>query len=164
MNRQRLLIFVDSNILIEGFLFPRHTASAVIVLAANKQIDLVTCNLVVEDVEKELLERATAANDYELVDAWGKFLEEIRLQRLPDPPIKLVKETRAKYLGVMRHLADIPVLASAIEVGPDLILSDNTEHFNVKVSERCGITIWSTEEFVHNMVTGTLKEKLRSAK
>lgn len=164
MNKDRLLLFVDCNVLIESLLLPMHAATAIAILAANKHVDLVTCALVVEDVEKEILDRCSQANNLELIDAWTTFKQQIRLRVIPDPPLDLVKETRDKYLGIMRHQADIPVLASAIEIGPDLVLSDNTEHFNILVSERSGIPMWSCVEFIHNMVTGTIKEKLKGTK
>jgi predicted nucleic acid-binding protein len=160
MSKNRLLAFVDSNVLIEAFFVPLHPACAIAILAANKQLDLVTCSLVVDDVEKEILERATERDDYDLIDAWAKFLTEIRLRKMPDPPASLVRDTLHNYLGVMRHQADIPVLASAIETGAHVILSDNSEHFNPKVSERCGIPIWTCEEFLAGLITGTIKEKL----
>jgi len=164
MTKNRLVVFVDSNVLIAALFIPMHPANAIAVLAANRQIDLVTCELVVEDVEKEILEQTTKANNIELIDVWTKFLETIRLRVIPNPPTNLVKETYDKYLGVMRHQADIPVLASAIEIGPDLVLSDNTEHFNAQVSERSGIPIWSCQEFLTNMVTDSIKEKLQARK
>lgn len=164
MSKNRLLVFVDCNVLIEALFVPLHPACAIAILAANKQLDLVTCSLVVDDVEKEILERASEKNDYDLIDAWTKFVSEIRLKTLPDAPAELVKETFHKYMGVMRHQADIPVLASAIEIKPNLILSDNSEHFNEKVSERCGIAIWTCEEFLAELITGTVKEKLGIAK
>jgi hypothetical protein len=80
MSKTRLLVFVDCNVLIESLFIPMHPANAIAVLAANKQIDLVTCALVVEDVEKEILERATAKNDLGVIDDWSKFKEQIRLR------------------------------------------------------------------------------------
>lgn len=161
MRKNRLLVFVDCNVLIEAFFVPLHPACAIAILAANKQVDLVTCSLVIDDVENVILERASEKDDdYDLIDAWTKFLVAIRLRKMPDPSADLVKDTFHRYLGVMRHQADIPVLASAIEIQPNLILSDNSEHFNEKVSERCGLAIWTCEEFLSGLVTGTIREKL----
>jgi predicted nucleic acid-binding protein len=157
MSKSKLLIFVDCNVLIEGFLMPLHSAGGIMVLAANKHVDLITCKLVVDDVDKEILERAEEKNDYELVGAWTKLLDEVRLRIVPNPEAVLVKETLDKYWGIMRHKADIPVLASAIELGPDLILSDNRTHFNDAVSERSGIQIMSCEEFLANLIAGKIQ-------
>ena len=71
-----------------------------------------------------------------------------------------IKTTFKKYLGVMHHQADIPVLASALEVEPNMILSDNREHFNDRVAERCGIRIYSAEEFLNSLITGAIREQL----
>lgn len=136
---------------------PLHSAGGIMVLAANKQVDLITCKLVVDDVEKVILEQAAKKNDYESVEAWTKLLEEIRLRIMPDPEANMVKETLNKCWGIMRHKADIPVLASAIELGPDLILSDNRTHFNDAVSERSGIQIFSCEEFLANLIAGKIQ-------
>jgi len=161
MSKDRLLAFIDCNIVIESLFVPMHPAGAIAVLAANKHVDLITCQLVVEDIEKEILDRAQKAGNLDTIDTYAKFLKEIRLKIMPDPPIELVKETFKKYLGIMRHQADIPVLASAIEIGPHLILSDNTEHFNASVSERSGIAIYSSEGFLQGLMSGNLKERLK---
>lgn len=161
MSKNRLLIFVDCNILIEGFLHPLHPAQGVVVMAANRRIDLITCRLVVSDTENVIIEESQQKNDYQLLEAWLEFCKHIRLKIMPDPPANLVKDTYVKYMGIMKHVTDIPVLSSAIELGPDLILSDNVEHFNDKVSERCGITIWSSTEFLGNLAAGLIKEKLK---
>jgi predicted nucleic acid-binding protein len=161
MTRSRVVAFVDCNILIEGFLHPLHPAQGVIIMAANKRLDLITCKKVVEDIEDVILEEAEKKNDYQLVEAWAALRKQTRLKVMPDPPAQLVEETYKKYLGVMRHADDISVLASVIELGPDLILSDNTEHFNDKVAERCGIPIWSSVQFLENLAGGLIKEKLK---
>lgn len=163
MSKNRLLLFVDCNILIEALFVPMHPAVAIALLAANKEFDLVTCALVVEDIEAEVFERVQRSGDLSLIDDWAQFKKTVRLQVVPNPPMQLVIDTKARYLAIMRHAADIPVLASAIEIGPSLILSDNTVHFNQKVAARCGLPIWSSQEFLFNLVSGTLKEKLKAS-
>ena len=155
------MAFVDCNILIEGFLRPLHPAQGVIIMAANKRLDLITCEKVIQDIEDVIIEEAENKNSYQVVEAWTALRKHTRLKVMPDPPAQLVEETYKKYLGIMRHIDDIPVLASAIELGPDLILSDNTEHFNDRVSERCGIPIWSSVQFLETLAGGLVKEKLK---
>ena len=156
MGKRRLLAFVDSNILIEGFFIPLHPAHAVMLLAADRRVDLVTCALVVQDVEDEVMQRAVQKDEYSLVTDWNDLRSAIHLRIVADPPPSLVKDVFQKYLGVMRHQADIPVLASALEIRPDWILSDNTEHFNAAVSQRCGIRISSCVEFLTSFIHGTI--------
>jgi hypothetical protein len=127
MSKSRLLVFVDCNILIEGFLYPLHPAQGVVIMAANRRIDLITCALVVKDIENAIIEESQKKNDYQVINAWLELREQSHLKVMPDPTAELVKDTYIKYMGVMKHIADIPVLASAIDLGPDLILSDNVE-------------------------------------
>jgi predicted nucleic acid-binding protein len=159
MTKERLLAFVDCNIVIESLFVPMHPANAIAVLAANKHVDLITCKLVVEDIEKEIFDRAEKTGNLDIIDAYTRLLQQIRLRIVANPPKELVKETLHKYLGIMRHQADIPVLASAIEIGPHLILSDNVEHFNPQVSERCGIAIYSSEDFLKGLMSGKLRDR-----
>lgn len=156
VTRRRPLIFVDSNVLIEAVFIPRHPAAAVAILAASKQVDLVTCELVVQDVEDEIIERCRAANDLKVIETWHKLRQETRLRVDKDPPEEVVKQTYENFMGVMRHEADIPVIASAILISPTLILSGNVEHFNEAVSERCGIPIMTCREFFDNLLRSKL--------
>ena len=74
----------------------------------------------------------------------------IRLSVIKDPEPSTVIATRDKYLGIMRHKADIPVLAAALSMNPkpQAILSGNREHFNDSVAARRGIRIYSCQEFI----------------
>lgn len=64
--------------------------------------------------------------------------------------VQTVKATYDKYIGVMRHKADIPVLAAALSMdpAPHVILSGNRDHFNEAVAQRCGVQICSCQEFI----------------
>lgn len=57
-----------------------------------------------------------------------------------------------KYLPTMRHLADIPVLAAAIEAKVEFIVSGNRKHFNPATAARAGIPMYSSSEFLAKMV------------
>jgi hypothetical protein len=78
-------------------------------------------------------------------------MRDTRLQILPNPNTDKVLTTKDEYLGVMRHKADIPVLAAALTMTPlpHVILSGNREHFNDAVAARCGIKIYSCSEFIN---------------
>jgi hypothetical protein len=64
--------------------------------------------------------------------------------------LAIVKNAYTKYIGVMRHKADIPILAAALECVPPVhvILSGNTEHFNDAVATKCGVPIGSCVQFI----------------
>ena len=106
-------------------------------------------------MEEEILSKA-AMNPKEidnLINVWQHLLTRAKLNIVNDPPLDLVLDTKKKYLALMRHLADIPVLASAIEVEADLILSGNRKHFNDKTSKKCGIPIYSCQEFLRQFTS-----------
>lgn len=152
----RPYLFVDSNVLIEALFEPFHPAGAIIALVLSKQVRLVTCHQVIEDVENEILDRCHTANNIELIDTWAKFLDNIKIQVEPDATQEEARITYQNYMGIMRHSADIPILAVAIRFRPAVILSGNREHFNDSVGERCGITILSCREFFSKLISREL--------
>jgi predicted nucleic acid-binding protein len=145
-------LFVDSNVLIEAVFLPDSAAAIVAEMVATGVFDMVTCEQVVHDVERAILRKCASMPD-ELdtsIDRWSKLLEASRLKVLPDPAFTVVKEVYNKYIGVMRHKADIPILPAALECRPPIhvILSGNTEHFNESVATRSGVRICSCVEFI----------------
>jgi predicted nucleic acid-binding protein len=148
-------VFLDANVLIEAALVQAPPAVAIMHLAATGVLALVTCQLVIDDVEEEILDRVSINPEEvdNLISSWQQLLDRTELKIINNPSIKLVLETKKKYLASMRHLADIPVLASAIEVKADLILSGNREHFNKKTSKMCGIPIYSCHEFLRQFTS-----------
>ena len=112
-------------------------------LVAKGAFKMTTCQLVVDDAENAILKKLE--KHPEKLDAvlklWSDMIKKIDLEIMPDPEFPVVKETFDKYMGVMRHKADILFLAAALtmERPPHAILSGNREHFNDKVSERCKI-------------------------
>ena len=157
MSKKRPQVFLDSNVLIEALFEERHPAGAVISLALAKQIQLVTCQQVLDDVEAEILDRCSEANDSALIDTWDQFKNSLNMSIEPDATDDEFKESYNLYLPVMRHVADIPILAVALRCKPAIILSGNREHFNDKVEERCGIPIRSCKEFFAQLITQELK-------
>ena len=145
-------LFADSNVLIEAFLIPQSAAYVVLEMVARGVFNLATPNLCIEDTEDvimEKLEKNPAELD-QVIRSWETLKTDTRLVILPDPNAELVKSIYDQYIGVMRHKADIPVLAAALsmEPRPQVILSGNREHFNDAVANRCGIHICSCTEFI----------------
>lgn len=146
------VLFADSNVMIEALLIPNSAAYVVAEMVARGVFDLATCQICIEDTEDAIVNKLkdSPAELDDAISSWEKLKADTRLVILPDPDAAFVKEIWDKYLGVMRHRADIPVLAAAlaIEPPPHVILSGNREHFNQKVEERCGIKIFSCQEFI----------------
>jgi predicted nucleic acid-binding protein len=147
------VVFIDSNVLIEA-LIESEPALAVLDLAIIEAINLVTCQLVVADVEDEIVgQHASAPRQIDaVVETWRVMLERTKLKVHPDPALDTVLEAREKFLPTMRHLADIPVLAAAIEAKANFIVSGNRKHFNDAIAARAGIPIYSCTEFLANLV------------
>jgi len=145
------IVFVDSNVLIEALFIPDSPAALLIDLAEKRTVDLLTCEQVVQDVENAILNKlAHRLNDAdEVIELWHQMKTATRLNILTMPARKIIDQVFTKYMGVMRHQADIPVLAAALNHKPlpRAILSGNREHFNDDVSARCGIWICSCAEF-----------------
>jgi len=149
--KEPLIIFADSNFFIEA-IFISHSAAFVIAESiATGTFELATCQLCVDDVERAILSKVKDETLLEvLIKQWGKFKTDTRLSILPNPDVATVKEIYSQYIGIMRHKADIPVLASAITMIPlpIAILSNNRKHFNDAVSRKCDIPILSCIEFI----------------
>lgn len=146
------LLFADSNVLIEALLIPQSAAYIVAEVVARDVFDLATCQLCVEDTEDAIMSRLQKKPELleQVITSWEKFKTDTRLIVLDDPDAESVNATREQYLGIMRHKADIPVLAAALAMipRPQVILSGNRDHFNDAVSDRCGIRICSCQEFI----------------
>jgi len=125
------LIFVDSNVLIEGLLADYATAKAVVVFARHKKIKLVTCEQVIVDIETELIDKTSLYKEFSgILHCWEEMKEKIYLSIVPDPPEAEVLAVNKMYLPLMRHQADIPILTAALimKPQPDFILSGNRKH------------------------------------
>ena len=148
-----LLAFLDANVFIEAVLVQSPPAVSIFHLAAHNVLRLVTCKLVIEDIEEALLDKATQTKGgiEGLITVCDRLLQRSNLQVVPDPSSSLVISIKKQYLASMRHLADIPVLAAAIQTKPDLILSGNRKHFNDQVAFKCGIPIYSCTEFLTHL-------------
>lgn len=153
MTEQRVpVVFLDSNVLIQALLNSL-PALSVLDLATSRVIEVVTCQLVVRDAEREILARHSIDPEQltVVIEFWQAILERTRLRVIPDPSMEMVLECRQKFLATMRHLADIPVLAGAIEANVDIIISGNRKHFNDATAARAGIPMYSCTEFLAKM-------------
>jgi len=146
------VLFADSNVFIEALLIPQSAAYVVAEMVARGVFDIATCQICITDTEDAIVGKLGNKPDDldQAITNWEKVKTDIRLIVLEDPDSATVLATRDKYLGVMRHKADIPVLAAALSMNPapHVILSGNREHFNDAVAGRCGIKICSCQEFI----------------
>jgi hypothetical protein len=146
------VLFADSNVLIESLLIPQSAAYVVAEMVARGVFDIATCQICITDTEDAIVGKLGQKPDDldQAITNWENLKKDIRLIVLEDPDSATVLATRDQYLGIMRHKADIPVLAAALSMKPTphVILSGHREHFNDAVAVRCGIKICSCQEFI----------------
>ncbi len=145
--------FVDTNVLVEALLVKTMSALAVMDLASRQQLVLATCEIVRHEFDKEILKRASRDGESldDLLSARQELITRIGLQIHPNAPDEKVLAAWRLLLPTVRHAADIPVIASAIEVQPNLILSGNRKHFNNRAAAKIGIPIFSCGELLDRM-------------
>jgi len=132
-------VFLDSGVLLEGIFAPWSVSRALLILGRSGAFRIVLAEVVREEVERNLL----ACVDEDEVFAekalatYSKLLRLLRPQRVPSPDLAEV----VRYRHVIKHLADVPVLASAIRAAPDWLVTTNTRHFNESVARKTGLRI-----------------------
>ena len=149
-DRRRLRLFLDSNVLTGGLVARWGLDRAVLSLCAARVCRLVLTEIVRIEVETNLLRHASKLTSSEaglLLDDYENFLQLANSERLPLPDRVVVKASRR----IIAHEADVPVLLSAIDAGPDWLLTHNTRHFTPEVAERTGIRIATPIEFFRHM-------------
>jgi len=111
---------------------------------------LCTCQTVIDDVERAILQKLGKAPELldQFISDWQQLRQEVNLQVVPDAIPDLVRQTYNSYIALVRHKNDIPILASALTIKPYVVLSGNREHFNDKVAAKSGIPMLSCEEFL----------------
>lgn len=150
--------FVDTNVLIEALLVKTLSALAIMDLAAKRQLLLSTCEIVRHEFDQEILKRASRDGDSldDLLSARQELISRVGLTVHPNAPDDKVLAAWRLLLPTVRHAADIPVIAAAIEVRPNLILSGNRKHFNNRAAAQIGIPIFSCGELLDRMTAAGL--------
>lgn len=111
---------------------------------------MVLAEVVRQEVETNLLLRATAFGEgqaRQVVDDYLQLLRLARAERVPPPAEAEVSRARA----LIRHAADVPVLLSAMRSRPDWLLTHNQEHFTRTVARRTGLRIVTPAEFFRTL-------------
>ena len=146
----RLRLFLDSNVLAGGILAPWGLDKAVLSLCAARICRLVLAEVVKQEVEAALLERAASFGE----EAAGRILEDyLVLVRLARPEIvRPPSEARVmRSRALIRHEADVPVLLSALDALPDWLLTHNRAHFSAAVARRTRLRIATPAEFLRTL-------------
>jgi hypothetical protein len=139
-------VFLDSCVLIEGLVAPWSGSRGVLILGRTALFKFALADIVVEETERALLARVGAGygGAQRLRDDLALLLGRLDVERIPHASVAEVERVRTW----IRHRADVPVLAAAVQARPDWFLTDNVGHFNAAVSARSGLTIATPGRFL----------------
>lgn len=143
---KRIRLFLDSNVLTGGLISPWGLDKAVLSLCAARVCRLVLAQAVRDEVEENLLlqaERLPSLSAEQLIDHYHRLMKLADSELVSYPDKDLVRSSR----HLIRHLADVPVLLSAIASKPDWLLTHNTKHFTQAVAHRNSLRIGTPKEF-----------------
>jgi predicted nucleic acid-binding protein len=147
---RRIRLFLDSNVLTGGLVSPWGLDKAVLSLCAARVCRLVLAEAVRDELEENLrlhAEHLPPLPAEQLVDDYRRLLKLADPELVPYPDEHLVRQSR----HLIRHLADVPVLLSAMASKPDWLLTHNTKHFTQTVAQRTGLRIGTPKEFFQTL-------------
>jgi len=133
-----------------GIVSPWGLDKAVLSLCAANVCRLVLAEVVRDEVEENLLLHAEDLSREEaeqLIEDYRRLIGLTNPEIVPYPAKDLVRSTR----GLIRHLADVPVLLSAIASKPDWLLTHNTKHFSRAVAQRASLRIATPAGFFREL-------------
>lgn len=164
---QRLIAFADSNVFLRAILVAGSANEHVIRLAGVGIFLLVTSRSVVLEVEQVLMRKLSRnwRGFDAAISAWTKISHSV-ITIVPDVSNWERLIVQESYLPLLKHAADVPILAAALHVHPDVILSGNREHFNDAVALKAEIPIMSCEDFlihVSQLVVAALSARQATA-
>jgi predicted nucleic acid-binding protein len=139
-------VFVDSNILIEGLFAPWSASRALLILARTRAFSLVLSPYVEAEVERALLHcfARDAAEGSRLIDDYALALKLLA----PERTVRITQAEFEAYRSLIRHVHDVPVLATAIKARPDWLITSNSAHFTPEVAAQTGLRIVTPHEFL----------------
>ena len=144
--KQRIRLFLDSNVLTAGIVSTWGLDKAVLSLCAARICRLVLAEAVREEVEENLLIRLSGVESKEANWVLGDYARLIALMKPEMAPYPGQAEVKAAR-HLIRHAADVPVLLSAMASRPDWFLTHNTKHFTPAVARRTGLRFATPVEF-----------------
>jgi predicted nucleic acid-binding protein len=150
--QRKIRLFPDSNVLTGGIVSSWGLDKATLSLCAARVCRLVLAEVVRDEVEENLLlhaQRLPALDADQLIEDHRRLIKLTKPEFVPYPDEDLVRSSR----HLIRHVADVPVVLSAMASKPDWLLTHNTKHFTKTVAERTGLRIATPAEFFRALST-----------
>jgi predicted nucleic acid-binding protein len=149
-----LRLFLDSNVILAGFLSLWGLDKAILSLGAARVVRLVIAEVIRREVEENLLLHAVTlsqADSDQLLSDYDRFISLARPEIVPLPSQEEVDRNRA----IIHHLPDVPVVLSAMAAQPDWFITNNTAHFDEEVAARTGLRIVTPRQFFGELTLQT---------
>jgi DNA invertase Pin-like site-specific DNA recombinase len=144
--KERVRLFLDSDVLTTGMVSTGGPDKAVLSLCAARTCRLVLAEAVRDEVKENLLFRPGGLED-ETADRvlrdYDSLIALLKPELVPRPGPAEVRVARR----LIPHAADVPVLLSAIAARPDWFLTRNTQRFTPAVARRTGLRFATPDEF-----------------
>ena len=136
----RYKVFLDTNILVSGIFFEGNESK----ILDMTEIDLVTCEDVVEELRKVTAKKLKYLGERPL---------EIALSELERALSDIEIIPRSKYFKKLKiaeqlitHKKDIPILAAVLAAAPDYFLSGDSHFFTEKI--KSNVKVKTAKEFL----------------
>jgi len=141
-------ILIDSNILIDGILSNWSASKALLIMMREVELFQVFISAIsVQEIEDFLIKK----NQEHYINDYLNYLKFVNIEELPPPSQDIVLKYKKDILPALKHLADLPIVVTAIKNDIDWIISNNREHFSEALSKKTGIKITSASEFLQTV-------------
>ncbi len=130
----RASLFLDSSVLFSGAASATGAARALLVLGETGQIGLMISLQVAIETERALARKAPQS-----IPVFRQLMQAAKIRMVPDPPPEEVK----RYVNLIAHEADCPILAAAVLAQADYLVTLNRKHFidDPEIASKSGLLI-----------------------
>lgn len=127
---EKLNVFIDTNTLLSGLIFPRGNEYKILRLVYQRKIELMLSEYVIEEARR-IFDKKFQASRIKL----KKFLTVVPYKSIRIP----AKEEIDKHKGSIRDEKDLPILVSAIYAQPDYFISGDRDFLECEYKEKLNI-------------------------
>ena len=151
-NPQRVRLFLDAGVIIQGCAASWGSAKGVLILAALRDRYVVVLADAVENEiarEKEKRQKTLSADRAAIfADALDGWLARVRLERPRPPTNESIARAFPTIMPALRHVNDLQAVVAAMEARPDWVISTNRAHWNADLATRSGLRIATPQDFL----------------
>ena len=136
---QRIKVFIDTNVLIAGVASVTGASAAVLDLCEAEILQMVVNRQVLVEADRNF-----SAKLFNLVIQFRRFIQNLALLMVEDPPAKSVERAAS-----LIHRKDAPILAAAMGSEADYLITLDKKHFlKQKVRRNIPIEVCTPAEFL----------------